>query len=173
MMKIKRILKIALLTIYELIKIFGISFLIVFILTKFLIFPCQIDGSSMYPTLENKDLGCSIILSKTMGVNRFDIVVIDKGDKLLVKRVIGLPNDTIEYIDNVLYVNGQETDEPYLVDVTTDDFKVELGEDEYYCLGDNRNVSLDSRYYGSFHLDQFKATHAFIFYPFENFGYKS
>ena len=157
----------------EIIKIVTISFILVFLITKFLLFPCSVDGSSMYPTLENKDVGYSLVITKLIGVNRFDIVVVDQGEKLLVKRVIGLPNETIEYKDNVLYIDGTKYEEPYLSDVTTDDFKVELNEDEYYCLGDNRNVSLDSRYYGPFKIKQFKSTHMIVLYPFDNFGYKS
>ena len=158
---------------FEVVKIVGLSFIFVFIITKFLLFPCSVDGSSMYPTLEDKEVGYSLVVTKLIGINRFDIVVIDQGEKLLVKRVIALPGETIEYKDNVLYIDDVEYEEPYLSDVTTEDFRVELNEDEYYCLGDNRNVSLDSRYYGPFKIEQFKSTHMFVLYPFENFGYKS
>ena len=156
---------------FEVVKIVGLSFIFVFIITKFLLFPCSVDGSSMYPTLEDKEVGYSLVVTKLIGINRFDIVVIDQGEKLLVKRVIALPGETIEYKNNVLYIDDVEYEEPYLSDVTTEDFKVELNNNEYYCLGDNRNVSKDSRFYGPFNYEDFKASHLLVLFPFSNFRF--
>ena len=75
--------------------------------------PIRVDGDSMNPTLENGDI---MILNeigyKTGGLKRFDIVVIDTEDDVIIKRVIGLPNETITYQDNHLLINGEliETD---------------------------------------------------------------
>lgn len=148
-----------------------------FILLKFIVLPCQVNGNSMYPLLHDSDRAYSFKITKLININRFDICVIETSlndeDRLLVKRVIGMPNDTIEYKNNKLYINGIETSETFLLgDVNTNDFKVELGEDEYYCLGDNRDISRDSRYYGAFSKDQIIATNLFVIYPFENFGVK-
>ena len=148
------------------------SVIIVFICFKFVFISAQVDGSSMYPTLIEGDRGYSFIIKKNLGIKRFDICVIDvkENNKLLVKRIIGMPNETVEYKNNVLYINGQEIAEDFLKDVYTEDIVITLNDDEYYCLGDNRIVSKDSRYYGPFKKEQIKSTGYFIYYPFNRFG---
>ena len=81
-----------------------------------------------------------------------------------------MPNETIEYKDNKLYVNGEYIAEDFLSDVTTDDLRIVLGEDEYFCLGDNREVSKDSRYYGAFSKNDIDSLKMLVFYPFTEFG---
>lgn len=147
------------------------ALIISFILLKFFFISVEVDGSSMVPTLHPSDKGISFVITKNIGVKRFETVVVDVESKLLVKRIIGMPNETIEYKDNVLYIDGEVYEEPYLKDVLTDDFKVELKNDEYYCLGDNREVSKDSRFYGPFNYEDFKASHVLVLLPFENFGF--
>ena len=83
-----------------------------------------------------------------------------------------MPNEEVEYKDNVLYINGNKYEEDYIKDAVTEDFKVKLSNNEYYCLGDNRDVSKDSRYYGPFNYEDFKASHVLVLFPFEDFGFK-
>jgi len=151
------------------------ALILVVILIKFVFMPCVVNGTSMRPTYEEGDYGYSFILTKMLGISRFDTVVIrpdpEDSEKLLVKRVIGLPGDTVEYKDNVLYINGEACAEDFLGDVTTQDLQIKLGDNEYYCLGDNRNVSRDSRFYGPFRNDQIVSTHFFIIYPFTDIGF--
>ena len=146
-----------------------------FILIKFIIMPCQVHGSSMYPTLKDKERAYSFVITKSFGIDRFDICVVEPDlpdeEKLLVKRVIGLPNETVSYKNNQLFINGEYIEETFLGDdVDTEDFNYQLGKDEYFCLGDNREVSKDSRYYGPFTSKQILATNIFVIFPFSEFG---
>ena len=151
-----------------------IAVLIVFVMFRFVIMSVEVKGTSMEPLLETGDRGISFMVIRNMEIRRFDICVIDteKSSSYLVKRVIGLPGETLEYIDNKLYINGEYVEEGFLSDVYTTDLHYELGEDEYFCLGDNRNVSRDSRYYGPFVKKEIKATGIFIYYPFDKFGFR-
>ena len=96
-----------------------IIFISVIILSRlFLWSPVKVDGHSMDPTLAN---GEYLLVLKHQSIDRFDIVVATETDKdgttkEIVKRVIGMPGDTIQYENDTLYINGKKTDEPYLTD---------------------------------------------------------
>lgn len=147
--------------------------LIVVLIRTFLITPAAVSGSSMESTLNNHDL---VIINKLVyrikPIERFDIVVVnnDKDNDRIIKRVIGLPNETVEYKDNKLYINGKLI-ETKLSFEYTDDFKVETKEDEYFVLGDNRDVSKDSRMLGSFNKKDIVGRVGIRFYPFDKVGY--
>ena len=146
----------------------GVSVLIVFLFVTCLFRPVSVSGTSMYPTLRNKEFGFSNIITKNLfGINRDDIVIIKTDGKYIIKRVIGLPGETIACVDGVLYINEEPIDESsYLdsdyiesmkeegVDFTSDFGPVTLKANEYFCLGDNRPNSADSRVYGAFTIDQ-------------------
>lgn len=153
--------------------LFVVEVAAIFLILEFSIFPASVIGSSMKPTLEDGSFGIGFKITAKIKINRFDTVVVDKkdSDKLIVKRVIGLPNDTIEYIDNVLYINDEKYDEPYLNNVTTEDFKITLQDDEYFIMGDNREVSLDSRKSGPYKREDIISTHFLVLYPFKEFGF--
>jgi signal peptidase I len=120
----------------------------------FLYSPIVVRESSMVPTLHDGEV---MILNKIgykiNGLKRFDIIVLRRDGEKLIKRVIGLPGEDIEYIDNVLYVNGKKVDENY-TRKETEDFILEvvgyskIPEDKYLVMGDNRPFSLDSRTFG-------------------------
>lgn len=156
----------------DIVEVLLVSAIVVFVCFKFLFISSLVVGSSMYPTLNDGDRGLSFIITRNIEIKRFDICVIDtdQDDKLIVKRVIGLPFDTVEYKDNELYINGEKYEEPYLIDKYTDDLSITLGEDEYFCLGDNREISKDSRFYGPFKADQVKSTKFLRIYPMNEFG---
>lgn len=138
-----------------------ICFIIAKLITSFVFLSVVVDGSSMYPTLSEGDKAITDGLFFKMGkIERFDIVIVDKDvssilDSDIVKRVVGLPGETIEYKDSVLYVNGEVVEETFLEDnVKTEllhggNVKFVLGDDEYVVLGDNRENSTDSRVFGT------------------------
>lgn len=113
-------------------------------------YPIRIVGNSMFPTLHNGDLA---LCSRFTNIDRFDVVVVNVDNMKIIKRVIGLPNETIEYKDNKLYINGEHVQDVYNNGYTKD-FKHSLKDNEYFCLGDNRENSKDSREYGGFTRNQ-------------------
>ena len=130
-----------------------ILILVVLIIVIYIVGLQQIVGISMSPTLNNGDITILDKISyKFINIKRNDIVSIYNNDsKYIVKRVIGLPGEYVEYKNNKLYINGRKIEENYLKDTITENFKLtELGyeivpEDMYFVLGDNRKESLDSR----------------------------
>jgi signal peptidase I len=169
--------------IWDFIKSITISIIIVFLLTTFIVKPIRVDGSSMYPTLQDKQIGFSNIISlKVGGANRFDVVIVyvPQQDEYLVKRVIGLPGETVSYRKDQLYINGfpmEETffDQDYVAEVkskikgnfTTDFADFVLAEDEYFLMGDNRPFSSDSRRFGPFKLKHLISKDAYIIFPLD------
>lgn len=164
-------------------KTFVICLVSVWLLTTFVVTPVKVDGSSMYPTLVDQELGLSnIFAAKYLDVKRFDIVVVndkkEDSDEHWVKRVIGLPGETISCIDDVVYIDGEPLEEPFLdtehaesekeiYGYFTNDFdEVVLGEDEYFLMGDNRTNSTDSRVVGAFKREDITCKGVFIYYPF-------
>lgn len=160
--------------------------LLILILNQWIIKPVRVNGLSMYPTLEDGQSGFSnIFVNYFEEVQRFDIVVLpvieDNAEVLIVKRVVGLPGEKIEVKDDVLYVDDQPVDEPFFdtqwhermfsnssLNWTSDFGPVQLEEDEYYVLGDNRRHSLDSRYYGTFSKQDIVSKDIYILYPFSS-----
>lgn len=158
--------------------------LIVIIIRIFFIDPVRVDGTSMDTTLSNGEiLILNKIVYKKEDIKRFDIIVIKEDDniflknKKIIKRVIGLPGETIEYKDNVLYINGKEMKDPY-PSTKTDDFSIEdighekIPGDTYFVMGDNRSDSLDSRYpsVGVIKKEQIIGRAKFAIWPLNKFG---
>ena len=129
--------------------VFGITFLIITFVGQ----RTKVSGNSMYDTLENGD---NLILEKLSyrfhEPKRFDIVVFrytHKKNTFYIKRVIGLPGETVQIVDSKIYINGEILEENYgyepIQDAKRASQPITLGEDEYFVLGDNRNDSSDSR----------------------------
>ncbi|MBQ8725459.1 MAG: signal peptidase I [Oscillospiraceae bacterium] len=108
----------------------------------------RVVGSSMQPLLRNEDV--IVCFSKNDKIERRDIIAFYHNDKVLLKRVVGLPGDVIEIDkDGILYINGEEQHETYVASISLEpcdiEFPVEVPEDSYFVLGDQRMTSMDSR----------------------------
>lgn len=157
-------------------------FVVTSLVFHYLLLPVTISGNSMYPNLKDNEISImDAIHTEKNDIKRFDIVVLysDNLGKLIIKRVIGLPGETITYKDDKLYVNGQYYQEDFLsqdyieeskknhqIAHFTDDFEITLTDDEFYVLGDNRIVSLDSRALGPIKHKDIKAKNGLVVYPF-------
>lgn len=124
---------------------------VVILVRTFIVSPVRVDGVSMDPTLKNNEY---LLLNKFDQVyDRFDIVVLKFNNEKLVKRIIGLPGETVEYNNNKLYINGEEIEEKF-ISADTNNFSLSrLGYDKipagyYFVVGDNRDESKDSRIIG-------------------------
>lgn len=130
-----------------------IIIIVVILIRIYIITPEIVSGESMENTLYDGEwLLNSKISYKLTDIKRFDIVIIKKKDYLIIKRIIGLPGEYIEYKDNNLYVNGILVSDNYMKEDTNNftlndicyDCEV-IPEGKYLVLGDNREVSADSR----------------------------
>ena len=154
-----------------------IAVIIVALLIKIYIFsPVRVNGTSMEPTLNDGEiLLLNEIGYRLHGVNRFDIVVANINGEMLIKRVIGLPGDKIEYAYNKLYVNGENVVENFKHD-DTDDFSLSelnetvVPENHYFLVGDNRGNSKDSRVVGFIPANKIVGKTNFVLYPFSRIG---
>ncbi|MCI9104308.1 MAG: signal peptidase I [Lachnospiraceae bacterium] len=139
-----------------------------------------VSGNSMSPLLNSKD----VVLMNQLGYDlgkpaRFDVVVFEREDhKMNIKRVIGLPGETVQIVNGQILVNGQvldmgETGEMKKIALAgLAENPVELGENEYFLLGDNRDSSEDSRFsnVGNVRLDQIIGKVWFRIHPAMEFG---
>lgn len=136
-----------------------LSFLFcVFIFTRTVIQPVTVVGQSMEPTLKEYQMLLADRTVKAEEYERNDIVVARIDNMHVIKRVIGLPGETVQIKDSSIYINGEKIEDVY----TGEPFDsrglsnaVTLKENEYIIIGDNRNNSSDSRDFGAVHIDDF------------------
>jgi len=153
--------------------IFIIVIIAIILIRLFIVTPVRVSGTSMYPTLKNGDI---MLLNKTAKkkIKRYDVVVISKKFKgsELIKRVIGIPGDTVESKDGKIYVNDKAIDDKFAYGITNNFDKISLSKEknEYFVLGDNREVSLDSRILGKVDGKYIKGTSNLRLLPFSKIG---
>lgn len=171
---------------YEIIKElipYAVILLVVIIIRSFIITPITVVGDSMFPTLKNNEL---LLLSKISyklhDIDRFDVVVI-KEDEWIIKRVIGLPGETVKYSGGKLYIDDKEYKDIY-GNGNTNDFDLEdiweagllnnhdlkeeystIPKGYYLVLGDNREISKDSRSTGLIKEEEIKGKAVVRFWP--------
>lgn len=162
---------------WEWIKALAIAVIIAVGIRYLLFSPIVVDGESMMPTLQDRE---RMIVNKIVYFigepERGDIIVFHATEsKDWIKRVIGLPGDKIEMKNDVLYINDEVVEEPYLVSskfnisgVLTDDFSEVVPEDHLFVLGDNRRNSRDSRWIGSIPIEDVVGRADVVFWPIQN-----
>lgn len=177
---------------------FGGLILFLTLMRLYVFSPVIVSGDSMNPTMVNKE---RVISLKNKEIKRFDIVTFpapDAPNKNYIKRVIGLPGDKVEYKDDVLYINGEALEEPYLAESKkkpdelrwglplTQDFELQrliddkgqplftsdtVPEGEYFVMGDNRQNSKDSRMIGTIKKENIMGDVWFSFWPPKKMGF--
>lgn len=162
-----------------------IALVVVLLFRHFLVTPSIVKGESMMPNLQDGD---RIILSKISSIDRFDEIAFEAPDSNdnYVKRVIGVPGDTVEMRNDQLIINGKTYEEPYLDEykqflndgfTLTEDFTLEsltgeekVPEGKYFVLGDNRQRSKDSRTFGFIDEESVIGDVKFRIWPLDSIG---
>jgi signal peptidase I len=154
-----------------------ISVVVSFFIITFLYQPVKVEGTSMAPQLHDQDrLFINKFAYNFEKIERDDVVVFyypRDTQKSYIKRVIGLPGDTVRIVDGRVLVNGTAIDEHYVPeryqDVRSmDEFKVPAG--EYFVMGDHRSISSDSRDFGPVARKLIYGKAAFVYWPREEMG---
>jgi signal peptidase I len=156
-----------------------LSVVIAIVVILFLYQPVRVEGTSMKPTLVDEE---RIFINKF--VYRFGLADIGRGDvvvfwfpgdtsKSYIKRVIGVPGDTVEVKEGIVYVNGAKLAEAYVAedyrDTASNPAKT-LEPDQYFVLGDHRNSSNDSRSWGTVPRNYIYGKAVFVYWPLERLG---
>jgi len=144
---------------WELVRFGIIALVIVIPIRLFIAEPFIVSGSSMVPTFQNGDyLIVDKISYKLSSPERYDVVIFRypyDTTKFFIKRIIGLPNETVDIKGNVVTITNKDNpdgftlDQPFVKNPANNDTHFELKKDEYFVMGDNRSASSDSRYWGA------------------------
>ena len=155
-------------TIYVLTIVAAVAVLIATLILPVL----QIEGTSMEPTLSNGDI---VLLTKTTRFERGELCGFTWNNKLLIKRVVGLPGDWIEIdTDGTIYLNGDKLEEPYVEHKALGEcdleFPFQVPQEQYFVVGDMRENSIDSRnsLIGCIPKDQIVGKVFFRVWPFKS-----
>lgn len=157
----------------------SVSIVIAIIVILFLYQPVKVEGTSMTPALVNDE---RIFINKF--VYRFGISDIVRGDTIVfwapedssrsyIKRVIGVPGDTVEIVNGTVILNGRPLDEPYISSEYRDRMSMPLRKVEpgkYFVLGDHRNSSNDSRSWGTVPREAIYGKAVFAYWPLQRIG---
>ncbi|GCF92811.1 signal peptidase I [Enterococcus florum] len=160
-------------------KYFLIALFFGVLIRGFILIPVPVTGDSMAQNLNQGDM---IVMEKYSRIKRFDVIVFRKDDgTTYIKRVIGLPGDTIVYEQDQLFINDEKVPEGFLTNNRDHDHEVtpyttnfhladligtpELPENEYFVMGDNRRISKDSRSFGTVDSDEVLGKARLVYYP--------
>ncbi|MEX1051839.1 MAG: signal peptidase I, partial [Patescibacteria group bacterium] len=154
--------------------------LLVAVLIVFFGVPLPVSGSSMVPNFQSGELVVVEKISYFSGeIQRGDVVAArfpaDPKKTRLIKRVVGLPGEFVEYTDGQFIVDGAALNERYQITPGTPPYQeiaaIQLKQDEYFLVGDNRPGSSDSRLWGPVQRQDIQGRAAFVLFPFGNVRY--
>lgn len=160
----------------ESLKVILIAVLLAIFLKTFVFATSIVEGESMTPTLED---GERIVFNKLIYLiddpSRGDVVIIQRPLKNYVKRIVALPGETIEMKDYTLYINNEVHEQPFLTEearLHTGNFgPIEVPQNNYFVMGDNRAISKDSRNgLGFIHYKDIIGRSEFVYYPFSEWS---
>ncbi len=145
------------------------------ILSTFVLEKTNEHTDSMEPTVPKGSL--MMIQRTVLTVSRFDVVTIispEDPKQEMIKRIIGLPGETIHFDKGAIFVNGKPLNEPYLLKtkqrgVFTFPTSKKIPEENYFVMGDNRDVSLDSRSFGTIHREDITGKVFMVYWPIKYF----
>lgn len=158
-----------------------IGLIVVYLLRFFIFGLYYVPSGSMIPNLEINDHVFATKFSYQIhDPERYDVIVFNypieykenKKEVRYVKRLMGLPNETIEIRNNKIYINGKVIDDPFRAsDTDMSDFgPITIGENEFFMMGDNRNHSNDSRFWGTVPRDLLIGKVQMIYWPISRIG---
>jgi signal peptidase I len=131
-----------------------------------------VPSKSMVPTLEQSDYIAGFKINRS-GIKRGEVIVFTSGHKedFYVKRIIGLPGETLAIADGFVYINGRKLDEPYVKSRGADNFgPITIPDGYVFVMGDNRTDSFDSRQFGPIPERLLETKVAFIYNPISRIG---
>ncbi len=157
-----------------------VALVITVVLYLFIMTPHEVVGNSMHPTYKNGEyLMANKITYRVKQPERGDVVIFKYSDTQdFIKRIIGLPGDTVMLKDGKIYINGKQLDESAYLSSTVytngGDFlkegqSIKVPEGEYFVCGDNRPHSSDSRVFGPISLSRVKGKAWIVYFPFSQF----
>ena len=162
---------------FDLIQTLVIAGAIFVVIYAFLFRPYQVNGLSMYPTFENGEYVLTNLISKRFtDYNRGDVIVFHsptEKDKDFIKRIIGVTGDSVSVSEGHVYLNGKMLEEDYLPtnyvtnggSFLSEGSQVNIPENSYFVLGDNRSNSSDSREWGFVPQDMIIGKSFFVYWP--------
>ncbi|WP_156856324.1 MULTISPECIES: signal peptidase I [unclassified Oceanobacillus] len=161
---------------FEWLKAIATAVIIALLIQNFVFATSIVEGDSMEPTLEN---GERLIFNKMIYLlnepKRGDIIIIQQTDKNYVKRIIALPGETVEIRNSELYIDGERYIETFLseeISSKTGEFgPIDVPQDSYFVMGDNRAISKDSRNgLGFIQREEIIGRSELIIYPISEWG---
>ena len=152
---------------------FAVAIALALVIRTFIFEPVRVDGHSMDYTLADNEYMIVTKYDYLLGEpERFDVIIChypERGRTNFVKRLVGLPGDTVSMLNGTLYVNGEAIDEPYITNKANYNMQAyTLKDDEYFVLGDNRSSSNDSHIIGPISREQIKGHVRCVAFPFKN-----
>ena len=165
------------LTIKEVLEVVAIALVTVFIIRHFLVQPFLVSGASMEPNFSDGNyLLIDEITYRFREPERGEVIVFrypNNPATYFIKRIVGLPGETVELKDGKIFANGEFIEEDYLPDSlqSRDNLSTKLKADEYFVLGDNRSHSFDSRNWGPVNRDKIIGVARLRVFPFNKLEY--